>query len=198
VGSSQSPEKMSTPIRWAGICGSLRTGSYNAKLLKAITGMLPPDVEMDILSIAEIPLYNGDLDLPIADERPAVVTDFRDKLAACSGFVIVSPEYNYSIPGVLKNAIDWASRGKDSPLLRKPVAVFGTTPGMWGTARMQLAFLPVFQFLDMQPVFQPEVLIAKAEEKFNAEGQFTDEKGKEIIRRKLEALKKLTLRTTGS
>ena len=185
---------MSTRLRWIGISGSLRAESYNTKLLKTIAGMLPDDVEMEILSIADIPLYNGDLDLPAAGKRPEIVTQFRDKLAGCHALVIVSPEYNYSIPGGLKNAIDWASRGKDSPLLRKPVAVFGATTGMWGTARMQVAFQPVFQFLDMQPVFQPEVLIAKAEEKFDADGLFKDEKGKEIIKKKLDALKKLTLR----
>lgn len=184
---------MSAPVKWAGISGSLRTDSYNTKLLRVIMGLLPEDVSMDILSIGNIPLYNGDLDLPIAEKRPDVVTDFRTALEASQGLVIVSPEYNYSIPGGLKNAIDWASRGTDSPLLRKPVAVFGTTPGLWGTVRMQLAFHPVFQFLNMQPVYQPEVFISKANEKFDSKGELTDAKAKEIIRKKLDKLRDLSV-----
>jgi chromate reductase, NAD(P)H dehydrogenase (quinone) len=94
----------------------------------------------------------------------------------------------------LKNAIDWASRGEDSPLLNKPVAVMGATPGMWGTVRMQTAFLPVFTFLNMKPVLKPEVLLAQASKKFDANGKLTDDKAKDLIRQKLEALKVLILK----
>jgi len=155
--------------------------------------LLPEGVTMEITSIADIPLYNADLDLPIAKQRPSVITEFRNILSRADGIVIVSPEYNYSIPGGLKNAIDWASRGEDSPLLRKPIAVMGATTGMWGTARMQLAFHAVFQFLDMKPVLKPEVLIASANTKFDQEGKLTDEKALDLIKRKLNALKELVL-----
>ena len=91
------------------------------------------------------------------------------------------------------SAIDWASRGEDAPLLRKPVAVMGATPGLWGTVRLQLAFQPVFLFLDMKPVLKPEVLIAKAKEKFNEAGQLTDEVSIDLVRKKLAALRELIL-----
>jgi len=176
---------MDHPIHLAGISGSLRKGSFNTMLLKEAMQLLPQGTTMDILSIADIPLYNGDLDLPLAEKRPAVVEAFRNTLAKADGLLIVSPEYNYSIPGGLKNALDWASRGTDSPLIRKPVAVMGATPGMWGTVRMQLAFHPFFTFLDMKPVYKPEVLLAGAAQKFSEDGRLTDEKAKELVRQKL-------------
>lgn len=184
---------MTNTIYFAGISGSLRKDSFNTLLLKNLKELLPENVTLDILSIAEIPLYNADLDLPAAKERPGPVTIFRNKLAKVSGIVIVSPEYNYSIPGGLKNAIDWASRGEDSPLLNKPVAVMGATPGMWGTIRMQMAFHSVFLFLNMKPVYKPEILVAQAKDKFDEHGQLKDEKAKELIRKKLEGLKLLAL-----
>jgi chromate reductase, NAD(P)H dehydrogenase (quinone) len=122
------------------------------------------------------------------------VQQFREVLATADGFVFVSPEYNYSIPGGLKNAIDWASRGEDSPLLNKPVAVMGATPGMWGTVRMQTAFLPVFTFLNMKPVLKPEVLVAQASKKFDAKGKLIDDKAKDLVGQKLEALRVLILK----
>jgi chromate reductase, NAD(P)H dehydrogenase (quinone) len=153
------------------------------------------DVKMEILSIADLPLYNADLDVPAAKERPATVTAFRNAMTKAQGILFVSPEYNYSIPGGLKNAIDWASRGEDSPMLRKPVSVMGATPGMWGTVRMQLAFHAVFQFLNMQPVYKPEVLLSQANKKFTETGELTDETTKELIKRNLENLKALILKS---
>src|SRR5450432_715728 len=146
---------MNFSMHWAGISGSLRKESFNTWLLHAVQELLPQGVTMDIISIADIPLYNADLDLPAAKERPGTVTAFREAMGKADGLVIVSPEYNYSIPGGLKNAIDWASRAEDSPLLKKPVALLSATPGMWGTVRMQQAFHPLFQYLNMRPVYQP-------------------------------------------
>jgi chromate reductase len=114
-------------------------------------------------------------------------------LARADGLVIVSPEYNYSIPGVLKNAIDWASRGTDSPMLNKTVALMGATAGMWGTNKMQVAFHPVFQFLNMRSVYKPEILINQANKKIDANGVFTDEATKELMKKQLQALKDLIL-----
>ena len=181
-------------IHFAGISGSLRKDSFNTHLLNNVQRLLPAGVLFDVLNIADIPLYNADLDLPAATERPEVVQHFRDKIAKAKGLVIVSPEYNYSIPGGLKNAIDWASRGEDSPLLHKPIAVMGATTGMWGTARMQLAFQPIYQYLNMQPVYKPEIYVAQAKDKFDEKGNLKDEKTKQLIREKLEALKELALR----
>ncbi|MBD0377009.1 MAG: NAD(P)H-dependent oxidoreductase [Flavisolibacter sp.] len=185
---------MHPPLHFAGISGSLRKGSFNTAVLHKAVELVPEGVIMDIVPIAEIPIYNADLDLPIATQRPIAVTHFRNALAKADGIVIVSPEYNYSIPGGLKNAIDWASRGEDSPLLHKAVAVMGATPGLWGTVRMQLAFQAAFQFLNMHPVHKPEVLIADARHKVDAHGNLTDEKAIELIKEKLKALRKLVLK----
>src|SRR4051794_19613401 len=169
---------MKTQIHLVGVSGSIRKGSFNTMLLNAVTQLLPENVTIEIASIADIPNYNADLDVPAALQRPVPAQHFRDVLAKADGIVIVSPEYNYSIPGGLKNAIDWASRGQDSPLLHKPVAVMGATTGMWGTIRMQMAFYGIFLFLDMKPVLKPEVLVAKAQEKFDEQGNLKDEMAK--------------------
>jgi chromate reductase len=182
---------MSDYFQLVGISGSLREGSFNTMLLKAALQVLPFNVSMEIISIEDIPLYNADLDLPSAKQRPQPVEHFRKMLTDADGILISSPEYNYSIPGGLKNAIDWASRGEDSPLLRKPVAVIGATTGLWGTTRMQLAFHNVFLFLDMKPVYKPEVLVAQAEKKFDKNGNLIDEMAKKILKQKLEALKEM-------
>jgi chromate reductase len=182
---------MAKQIHFVGISGSLRKDSFNTRLLRELHTLLPADVFLELCPIADIPYYNADLDLPAASTRPAVVDHFRQVLAKADALIFVSPEYNYSIPGALKNAIDWASRGKDSPMIEKPVAVMGVTQGLWGTVRMQTAFLSVFQFLNMRPVLQPEVLVAQAKTKFDDAGRLTDETTKDIIRKKLEALKNM-------
>jgi chromate reductase, NAD(P)H dehydrogenase (quinone) len=184
---------MSTSIHIVGISGSLRKGSYNTSLLHATAGLLPAGVTMDIVGIGDLPLYNGDLDLPIAKERPAAVQQFREALAKSDGLLIASPEYNYGIPGVLKNAIDWASRGEDSPLLKKPVAIMGASVGQFGTVRMQLDFQNIFLYLNMKPVYKPEVLIGPTGQKFDDKGNLTDEKARELIQRKLQALQEAIL-----
>ena len=106
---------MDQHIHLAGLCGSLRKDSYNRMLLQEAVELLPENTSLDILSIDSIPHYNGDLDLPIASKRPELVQQFMDAIRKADGLLIVSPEYNYSIPGGLKNAIDWTSRGEDSP-----------------------------------------------------------------------------------
>ncbi|MCW3088731.1 MAG: chromate reductase [Sediminibacterium sp.] len=184
---------MTTPIHFAGLSGSLRKGSWNTLLLHTAAELLPEGTTMEILSIADLPLYNADLDLPAMTARPEIVQRFMDALGRAQGIVIASPEYNYSIPGGLKNAIDWASRGQDPPLMRKPVVLMGATPGMWGTVRMQLAFQAVFVFLDMKPVIKPEILIAEAPKKFDSAGKLTDAKACELIAQKLLHLKELIL-----
>lgn len=175
-------------MKIVGISGSLRKGSYNTFLLKTAEQLLPEGVSLTIAAIDGLPLYDADLDLPATETRPDSVNTFRRLLAEADAVLIASPEYNYSIPGGLKNAIDWASRGTDSPLLNKPVALIGASPGLMGTVRMQLAFLPVFQFLNMKPVQKPEVLISQANTKFDEHGNLLDEKAKELIGRKIEAL----------
>jgi chromate reductase, NAD(P)H dehydrogenase (quinone) len=184
---------MNMHIQLTGISGSLRKGSYNTALLNTAASLLPEDVSMEIFHLGDIPLYNADLDMPTAKQRPARVQQFRDLLARTDGLLICSPEYNYAIPGLLKNAIDWASRGEDSPLLGKPVAIMGATIGMWGTVRMQMVFHNIFLYLDMKPIYKPEVLISKADHKFDDKGNLTDNTSRELVRKKLEALKNLII-----
>jgi chromate reductase len=155
--------------------------------------LLPTGVTLEIAPIADIPLYNADLDVPAVNERPAPVQQFRETLAKADALVIVSPEYNYSIPGGLKNAIDWASRGTDSPLLNKAVALMGATAGMWGTNKMQVAFHPVFQYMNMRSVFKPEILISQANNKIDENGDLVDAPTKELMKKQLQALKELVL-----
>lgn len=186
-------ENKTENIVFAGISGSLRTGSYNSMLLRSLRDLLPAQTELDILLIDEIPLYNADRDLPSVERRPKPVEAFRAGLARAHAIIFVSPEYNYSIPGTLKNAIDWASRGDDSPLIKKPVALMGATQSKWGTARMQQDFHPIFQYLDMIPVYKPEIYVAEAARRFDKEGRLTDEKAIELIRQKLDKLKDVAL-----
>ncbi|MET0392768.1 MAG: NAD(P)H-dependent oxidoreductase [Chitinophagaceae bacterium] len=181
-------------VHFAGISGSLRKGSYNTALLHNIAdGLLPANTTIEIFPLHDIPLYNADMDKPEAQSRPVAVQLLRKAFEKADAIVIVSPEYNYSIPGLLKNAIDWASRGEDSPLLHKPVAVMGATPGMWGTVRMQLAFHPVFQYLGMKPLYKPEVLIAQAKTKFDTGGTLTDATARKLVGQQLQALRDLAL-----
>ena len=177
---------MNRPIHLVGISGSLRKASFNTMLLKAVGELLPEFVTIEFLSIADIPFYNGDHDMPERASRPEAVNKFRKVLAGADGIVIASPEYNYSIPGGLKNAIDWASRGEDSPLIGKHVSLMGATPGKWGTVRMQLAFLPVFNTLKMLHINKFEVFVSQAQKKFDAEGNLIDADTRELLKKHLE------------
>lgn len=182
---------MSAEIKIAGISGSLRKGSYNTMLLNSLHELMPEGMRLEIIQFEEVPLYNADLDTPAAAQRPDAVVKLREQLSSVDGLVIVSPEYNYSIPGGLKNAIDWVSRGEDSPLLKMPVALMGVTPYMWGTVRMQVAFHPVFEFLNMKPVYKPEITVAQAKDKFDESGKLIDQTTKNLVRKKLAGLKQL-------
>jgi chromate reductase, NAD(P)H dehydrogenase (quinone) len=177
---------MTKAIHLTGISGSLRKDSFNTKLLKAAAAVLPEFVTFELLSIADLPVYNGDLDIPTRAARPDAVNKFRASLSVADGIIIVSPEYNYSIPGGLKNAIDWASRGEDSPLMGKHVSLMGATQGQWGTVRMQLAFLPVFNTLKMLHLNKFEVFVSLAQKKFDGEGNLIDADTLEILKKHLE------------
>lgn len=159
-----------------GLSGSLRRGSLNTRLLRAAADMVPAGTTLDIASIEGIPLYNGD------DEEqsgiPAAVQQLKDRIAAASGLLIVSPEYNNSLPGVLKNAIDWLSRPPaDIPKVfrDRPVGIIGATPGVSGTALAQVAWLPVLRTLGVAPYFGARVILARAREAFDADGRLIDE-----------------------
>ncbi len=162
-----------TQLRVVGICGSLRKGSFNAALLRTAIELAPPDVAIERAELSDVPLYNGDVE---AQGFPASVQRLRDQVAAADALLIATPEYNYSIPGVLKNAIDWVSRpvkGRQ-PFDGKPVALMGTG-ARFGTARSQYHLRQVFVFLNLLPINKPEVQIANAWEAFDAEGRLKDE-----------------------
>jgi NAD(P)H-dependent FMN reductase len=165
-----------------GIAGSLRKGSFNAALLRAAAELSPAGSEVAIASIAGIPLYDGDFEREHG--VPAPVARLKDEIAAANGLLIVTPEYNNSIPGVLKNAIDWLSRPpKDIPRVfgDRPVGIFGATPGAGGTRFSQTAWLPVLRTLGTRPWFGKQLYLARAAEVFDAEGRLVDEKMRKLV-----------------
>ena len=168
-----------------GISGSLRKGSYNSATLRAAQAAAPSGVTVDVVDLAPIPLYNADIQ---AGGFPAPVQELGDKIRAADAVLIVTPEYNYSIPGVLKNAIDWVSRLPNPPFNNKAVGIMGATMGMWGTTRAQYHLRQCMVFLNAFPINKPEVLIAQAQNKFNDKGELTDETTKKLIKDHLEAL----------
>ena len=155
------------------LCGSLRKGSLNRFLLHAAEGVAPKSLTFIDAEIGEIPPFNQDVE---DAGEPASVSQFRAAVAAADGILIASPEYNYGVPGFLKNAIDWVSRPPTtSPLCGKPVGIIGASMGMGGTVRMQAQIRATFQFLNMPAMLQPEVAVPTAHTKFDAEGKLTDE-----------------------
>jgi chromate reductase, NAD(P)H dehydrogenase (quinone) len=168
-----------------GICGSLRAGSYNKAALRTAIELKPPGMTIETADIGSFPLYNEDV---LARGYPPPVETLRRQIAAADALLFVTPEYNYSIPGVLKNAIDWASRPPDQPFAGKPVAIMGASPGMGGTVRAQYDLRRCCVFLDMHPLNKPEVFIGVAHTKFDVEGAFTDEVGRGLIRDLLATL----------
>ncbi len=174
-----------------GIPGSLRAKSFNRMALTAACELAPEG--MTILRferLGDVPLYDEDLK---EQGFPDAALELRRAIAAADALLLVTPEYNYSVSGVLKNAIDWASRPPDTPLPGKPVAIMGASPGLAGTVRAQLHLRQILGGLDMPVLNRPEVLIRQAAAKFDAEGRLTDEDTRRHIRRLLERLKDWTL-----
>ena len=176
-------------INVLGICGSLRAGSYNKATLQTAIEIKPPGMTIETADIGSIPLYNEDVR---ALGFPPPVEKLRGQIAAADALLFVTPEYNYSIAGVLKNAIDWASRPPDQPFAGKPVAMMGAGAGMAGTARALYDLRKCCVFLDMHPLNKPEVLIGQAQTKFDASGRLTDDVARGLIRDMLVALEKWT------
>src|SRR5690242_3527348 len=176
---------MSQSIRILGIAGSLRRESYNRAALKAATQLVPQDASLEVFELDGIPGFNQDEE----KNPPAKVVELKRRVRDAHAILMVTPEYNYSVPGVLKNAIDWASRPYgDSAWAGKPVAIMGASIGTIGTARAQYHLRQVFVFLNMLPINQPEVMISNAGERFDAQGNLTDETTKKLIRQLLQRL----------
>jgi len=171
-----------------GVSGSLRKGSFNTGLLRAAVELAPRDMKVQIFDLSPIPLYNEDVR---ALGFPEPVKEFRDRIASADALLIATPEYNHSISGVLKNAIDWASRPPGPPLLDKPVAIMGASPGNFGSVRAQSHLRLICDAL-MRPVARPEVIVMKAQEKFDADGKLVDETTRGIVKELLIALAEWT------
>ncbi len=182
---------MDRQVNILGFAGSLRKGSYNKALLRAAAELVPKDTRLEIFDLEGIPPFNQDLERTMPDR----VQEFKSKIRSADAILMVTPEHNYSVPGVLKNAIDWASRPYgDNSFEGKPVAVMSASTGMLGGARAQYHLRQVFVFLDMHPVNRPEVFVTFASQKFDENGRLTDEKTKEVVRALLQALTAWTKR----
>ena len=161
-------------IRVLGISGSLRRGSYNSALLRAATRLMPGDAILEVASIRGIPLYDYDIEV---QGIPAAVTQLKEAVVAAAGVLLVTPEYNNSLPGVFKNAIDWLSR-PPSDIKRvfggRPFALIGTSPGPFGTVQSQTAWLPVLRTLGTHAWFGGRLAVARAGNVFDEEGNLKD------------------------
>ena len=162
-----------------GLSGSLRSGSYNTALLRTAAGLMPAGAKLEIATLHGIPLYDGDVEA--RDGIPAAVQALKDRIVACDALLIASPEYNNSVPGVLKNGIDWLSR-PPADIARifanRPVAILGASPGNFGTTLAQNAWLPVLRTLGTRPWFGGRLMVSRAGQVFNEAGEMVDEKMK--------------------
>jgi chromate reductase len=188
---------MSAPsrIKLLGISGSLRTQSYNSGALSVVGAVLPEDMEFDVASLSDLPFYNADV-----EQRgfPAAVESFRRSVAAADALIFAVPEYNFSVPGVLKNALEWLSRPPNPPTNGKPCAMFGASVSPLGTARGQFHFRHICVSLNMIAVNAPHVDITNAKTKFDAQGSLTDQASIDLIRQLVGELRNLTLRLRDS
>jgi len=173
------------PIHILGIAGSLRRDSYNRAALRTATTLVPDGAMLETFALDGIPVFNQDEE----QTPPATVAELKRRIREADAMLFVTPEYNYSVLGVLKNAIDWASRPYgDSAWNGKPAAIMGASPGTIGTARAQYHLRQIMVFLNMFPINQPEVMIGHAATRFDKDGNLTDEPTKEFIRQLLTSL----------
>ncbi len=178
-----------------GIPGSLRRQSLNASLLRAAAGLMPEQASLEIASIADIPLYNGDVET--ASGLPSAVRTLKEQIASADGLLLVTPEYNNSLPGVLKNAIDWLTRpAEDIPRIfaDRPIAIIGASPGGFGTILSQEAWLPVIRTLKMRPWFGGRLMVSRAHTAFDGDGTLTDDRLREQLRAFMQGFVEFTTR----
>jgi chromate reductase, NAD(P)H dehydrogenase (quinone) len=155
-----------------GLCGSLRQASYNHMALRLAGEQMPASMKLETLDWRDVPVFDGDV---FAKGLPPAVAALRERIRRADGVLIVSPEYNFSIPGGLKNVLDWLSRGEDQPWALKPVAIMSASMGPLGGARLQYDLRKVLLFLNAMVLAKPEVFIGMAHTKFGADGKCTDE-----------------------
>jgi chromate reductase len=177
---------MSDPVRVLGIAGSLRQASFNRALLRAAVELAPPAMALTVFDLIAVPLYNADVE---ATGDPPAVAALKLAICDADAVLMVTPEYNHGVPGVMKNAVDWASRPPRSAALdRKPVGIIGASPGQTGSARGQSQLRQAFEFTNSYCMPQPEILVFRAHEKFGADGRLTDEATRKYLGAYLEAL----------
>jgi chromate reductase, NAD(P)H dehydrogenase (quinone) len=174
-----------------GLSGSLRQASYNTAALMAAQSMAPEGIVITLADLSSIPIYNDD---DRARAFPASITALVARIRAADAVMIATPEYNYSVPGMLKNVIDWVSKVPDQPFKGKPIAILGASVGSFGTARAQYDLRKMFVFLDAHLLNQPEVLIASAQSRFNADGRLTDEPTRKLLLAQVVALREWATR----
>ena len=185
---------MTQPVKIFGLAGSLRRGSYNRMALRAAAELLPEGASLDALDLPDLPGFDQDKE----KEPPAAVVDLKRRIRAADAVLLVTPEYNFSIPGVLKNAIDWASRPYgDNAWAGKPAAILSASVGLMGGVRAQYHLRQVLVTLDMPTVNMPEVAIGSAHKRFDESGALTDETSRKLVGQLLAALVALTRRTRG-
>jgi chromate reductase len=155
-----------------GLCGSLRAASYNRMAIRLAAECMPPSMKLDVVDWRDVPVFDGDV---FARGLPPVVAALRERVRRADGVLIVTPEYNFSVPGGLKNVLDWLSRGEDQPFALKPVAIASASQGPLGGARMQYDLRKVLLYINALVLSKPEVFIGMAQTKFDAEGRCTDE-----------------------
>lgn len=168
------------PVRVLGIAGSLRRNSFNRWLLEAARELAPPGMEIEVFDLSDIPLYNADIDTNEA--RPESVRRLKQAVADADALLIATPEYNHSVPGVLQNAIDWASRPAGrSPMRENPVGIIGASPGAIGTARAQQALKLVLLSTMSYVLPHPGITVGNAATKFDGSGRLEDEPTREFL-----------------
>ncbi len=184
----------STQVSILAISGSLRSSSFNTAALRAAVELAPSGMRIELQDIGDLPLYNDDVR---AQGFPPPAQRLRERIKAADGLLFSTPEYNYSIPGVLKNAVDWASRPPEQPFDGKPIAILGASPGAVGTARAQYHLRQCFIFLNGHVLNWPEVMIGGAAGKFDAAGKLTDQTTRDFLAAMLVAFKAWTVRMRG-
>ena len=181
-------------LKVLGFAGSLRLGSYNKALLRAAVNLVPEDMNIEIFDLEGIPPFNQDTE----ENMPEKVKEFKTRIREADAILIATPEYNYSVPGVLKNAIDWASRPYgDNPFDGKAVAIMSASVGMLGGARAQYHLRQIFVFLNMYPINRPEIIVPFAQDKFDASGKLLDDNTSKFLGQLLHNLANWTRKLIG-
>lgn len=181
---------MSENVHLLAFCGSLRKGSYNAAALRAAEALAPTGMQLEIAEIRDVPPYDADEQ---AQGFPESVQRLERQIRKADALLFATPEYNYSVPGVLKNAIDWISRVKNQPFAGKPAGILGASGGPVGTARAQYHLRQIGVFLDLRFMNKPEVMIGSAQDRFDADGTLTDVRTREFLEKFMLALRDWTL-----